>query len=74
MDELDAADIEATGGLVEDQQLEVTVELAGHDELLLVAAGQRPGGHARGRRAHVVLLDGLVGACGDGGLVAHEPM
>ena len=41
VDELDAADVEAAGRLVEDEQLQVAAELAGDDDLLLVAARQR---------------------------------
>ena len=47
MDELDAADVEPARGLVEDEETEVAVELPGDDDLLLVAAGQRPGKHVR---------------------------
>ena len=43
VDELDAADVEAARRLVEDEQPQVAVELAGDDDLLLVAAGQRAG-------------------------------
>ena len=49
VDELDAADVEAARRLVEDEQLEVPIELAGDDDLLLVAARQRPGRDARRR-------------------------
>ena len=59
VDELDAAHVEAAGRLVEHEQPEVAVELAGDDELLLVAAGQRPGGDRGRRRPDVELLDGL---------------
>ena len=44
VDELDAAHVEAAGRLVEDQEPQVAAELARHDRLLLVAAGQRAGG------------------------------
>ena len=47
VDELDAADVEAARRLVEDEQLQVAVELAGDDDLLLVAARQRAGADAR---------------------------
>ena len=43
MDELDAAHVQAARRLVEHEQLEVAVELAGDDDLLLVAARQRAG-------------------------------
>ena len=43
VDELDAADVEAARRLVEHEQLQVAVELAGDDDLLLVAARQRAG-------------------------------
>ena len=59
MDELDAADVEAARRLVEDEQAEVAVELAGDDDLLLVAARQRAGRDLRGRRPDVVLRDRL---------------
>ncbi len=72
VDELDAAHVQAAGGLVEHQQLEVAAELARHDELLLVAAGERPGADRRGGRANVELLDGLLGPRQDGRLVAHD--
>ena len=38
VDELDAPDVEAARRLVEDEQAKVAIELAGHDDLLLVAA------------------------------------
>ena len=38
VNELDAADVEAACGLVEHEQLQVAVELARNDELLLIAA------------------------------------
>ena len=41
VDELDAADVQAARRLVEHQQPQVAVELARHDDLLLVAAGER---------------------------------
>src|SRR4029079_8027637 len=43
MDELDAADAQAAGRLVEDEELQVALELAGHHDLLLVATRQRAG-------------------------------
>ena len=54
--ELDRADVEAAGRLAGQQQLDVPAHLAGHDDLLLVAAGQRPGRRLHGRGPHVVLL------------------
>ena len=52
VDELDAADVEAAGRLVEHQEPKLAAELAGDDDLLLVAAGQRrrPGPSADGVR------------------------
>src|SRR5215212_8619271 len=50
VDELDAADVKAARGLIQDEQLQVAVELARDDDLLLVAAGERAGVHGRGRR------------------------
>ena len=41
--ELDRADVEAAGRLRDDQQLQRPRQLAGEDDLLLVAAGQRVG-------------------------------
>ena len=38
VDELDAPDVEPAGRLVEDEEAKVAIELAGHDDLLLVAA------------------------------------
>ena len=52
-------DVQAAGRLVEDEQPQVPVELARHDQLLLVATGQRAGRDGRRRRADVELLDGL---------------
>src|SRR2546426_8624076 len=56
VDELDAADVEASGWLVEHQQLHVLTELPGDDHLLLVATGQRPRESLRAGRADVELL------------------
>ena len=48
-------------GMGRDQEDRVAAHLASDDELLLVAAGQRPGGHVDARRADVVLLDDALG-------------
>ena len=61
VDELQAADVQAAGRLVQDEQPEVPVELARHDEFLLVAAGQRARQGRRGRSPDVELLDRLLG-------------
>ena len=62
VDELDAADVQAARRLVEHQHAQLAAELARHDGLLLVAAGQGAArdGCADGR-PDVVLRDGLVG-------------
>ena len=69
VDELDAADVEAARRLVEDEQLQVAVELARDDDLLLVPARQRaradPRPTASGRRtssiaARAALVDRVV--------------
>ena len=59
VDELDAAHVQAARRLVEDEQLEVAVELARDDDLLLVAARERARVDRRRRRADVVLGDAL---------------
>ena len=41
MDELDRADIHSARRLADEQHLRIAVDLAGEDELLLVAAGKR---------------------------------
>ncbi len=52
MDERDAADIDAAGGLAGDEKPGVAVEFAGDRDALLVAAGQ-----AGGRRCVRAALD-----------------
>jgi hypothetical protein len=51
VDELDGADVHATGGLRDEKQPGLQLELAADDELLLIAAGQRPRGQIEIRRA-----------------------
>ena len=70
VDELDGAHVDAAGGLGGDEHLQVAGELAGHDDLLLVAARQRADGGLRALGADVELLDPLAGVAGDG-LAAH---
>ena len=41
------------------EEAQVAVEFASHYQLLLIATGQRAGGHVGRRRPDVVLLDGL---------------
>ena len=73
MDELDAAHVQAARRLVEDQQLQLALELAGHHHLLLVAAGQGAGADIGRWRAHVVLLDRLPGVGLDRRVIAAQP-
>src|SRR2546423_1798558 len=47
MNEFDGADVDATGRLGGEQHLERAAHLAGDDDLLLVAAGQRTRGEHR---------------------------
>ena len=61
VDELDAADVEAAGRLVEDEQPQVAAELARDDDLLLVAAGQGRRLRVGRRRPDVERLDPLLG-------------
>ena len=60
MDELDAADVQAARRLIEDEQPQVAAELAGDDDLLLVAARQRAGRHVGRRRPDVVPRDEVL--------------
>ena len=55
--ELDRADVEAPRRLRGDQHLRVAVDLAGEDDLLLVAAGEAARAGLRPAAAHVELLD-----------------
>ena len=57
VDVLDRPHVEAAGRLRGDDQLDGPGELAGHDDLLLVAARERPGVGVDGRRPDVVVLD-----------------
>src|ERR1700730_12501964 len=66
MDELDAADAQASGGLVENEETGFAVELAGHDQLLLVAARKRLGRNFRRWRPDVVLTYPLLGCIENG--------
>ena len=49
------ADVDAAGRVCGDEHLGLATHLAADDELLLVAAGQRAGGHVDRRGADVVL-------------------
>src|SRR5712691_4149780 len=60
MDEFDAPDVETSGRLVKDEGRELAAELAGDDDLLLVAAGQGRDRHRHRRRPDVVLAYGLL--------------
>ena len=73
VDELDAADVEAAGRLVEDEQPQVAVELARDDDLLLVAARQRRGLRLGDGRPDVERLDPLLGRRLDRRVVAQHP-
>ena len=55
------ADVDAAGRVRCHQHLGVVAHLAADDELLLVAARERAGGHVDRRGAHVVLLDDALG-------------
>ena len=57
VDEFDGADIDAARRLADDQHLRIALDLAGHDDLLLVAAGEIGGLQPGVRRADVVFLD-----------------
>ena len=73
VDELDAADVQAAGRLVEDQQADSRRETRGRRR---PSAGCRPTASPadrRGRRADVVLLDPLLRASRDRGVVAQDP-
>ena len=59
MHELDRAYVQAAGRLADDHQFDVPAHLPGDHDLLLVAAGQRPGRRRDGGGPHVVLLDAL---------------
>ena len=56
MDELNGADVDATSRLVRDEEVEVLRELAGNDDLLLVATRERGDRVLDGGQADVVLL------------------
>src|SRR5579884_4354004 len=72
VDEFDGADIDAARGLGRDQHGRVAGELAGNDDLLLVAAGERAGrGRSRGR-AHVELGDEFLRPVCDVAQLQHE--
>src|SRR5882672_10922840 len=60
VNELDAADVEPAGRLIEYQRPEFAAELAGHDHLLLVAARQRARRHGGGGGSDVVFGDGSL--------------
>lgn len=55
------ADVDAARRVGGDEQLGVVAHLAADDQLLLVAAGERGGGHVDAGRAHVVLGDDPLG-------------
>src|SRR3954447_23108138 len=73
VDELDAADIKAACGLIEDEQAQLTVELACDNDLLLVAAREGVDLVLGARRADVEGLDPLLGHAPDRGVVAQDP-
>ena len=58
--ELDRADVEPARRLRGDEQLRIAPDLARDDDLLLVAAGEVAGEHARSGRADVVVGDALA--------------
>src|SRR6266508_1921987 len=57
MDELDCADVDAAGGLPDQEEIGVPVELAGQHDLLLVAARERRRGERTVAGPNVVLGD-----------------
>src|SRR5207247_1851979 len=65
VDELDAADVQAASGLVEDEQLQVVAELAGDDDLLLIPAGERSRGRLDAWGADIELFDEADGVLRD---------
>src|SRR5215471_4823693 len=69
---LDRADVEAAGRLADDHQLDVAAHLPGDHDLLLVAAGQRPGRRRGGRGPNVILLDALDRRFPDGVQVQRD--
>lgn len=69
VDELDRADVDAARRLCRDQQLDRPAELARHDHLLLVAAGEVGRVHRDVGRAHVVTLHQVLGMAADSLLV-----
>ena len=71
MDELDRADVEPAGGLADEQHVRIAVELAGNDDLLLVAAGECGAAQQRIGRAHVELVH-LAPGGGDDVSPVHE--
>ena len=74
VDELDAADVEAARRLVEDEQLQLPIELARDDQLLLVPARQRARRRRSGDGVRTSYFgDALGGRLGDGREVAQDP-
>ena len=73
MDEFDAADVETAGRLVEQEDGELSAELARDDGLLLVPARQRARGGAGRWRPDVVVLDRPLGPRPDGFVVTEVP-
>ena len=73
MYEFDAPHVKAARRLIEDKQLQRTVELARDDHLLLVPPRQRGSGHGGRRHPDVVLLDLCVCRLQDGRILANEP-
>src|SRR6516164_8798845 len=69
---LDRADVEAAGRLADDHQLDVAAHLPGDHDLLLIAAGQRPGRRRGGRGPNVILLDALDRRFPDGVQVQRD--
>ena len=73
VDELDRPDVEPAGGLGDDEQPGLARQLAGDDDLLLVAPGQRGDRGVDARRAHVVALHQLGRLLVDLAGLADEP-
>jgi len=72
VNELDAAYVQASRGLVKNQQLEIAREFAPHDQLLLISAGQGRSLHRGRRGAYVVVGDHLLGVVANRGVVTDQ--
>jgi len=71
VDERRRADVQAAGGLVGDDHARAAAQLAGQDQLLLVAAGELPRRQGRAGRAHVETADELAREAHDRAEIEH---